>query len=253
MKFSIITVCFNAHETIQLCLDSVADQLDVNYQHIIVDGGSSDGTLDILRQYSRSSKYITWISEPDKGIYDAMNKGIKIANGDIVAILNADDFYSSPHTLKEVSKQFYKNSSSDIILTDIVFFSKKHFNIRNISAEWFTPKKLTYGWMPPHPGMFVKRNVYERVGCYDISYQIAADYEFCIRAFLKERTRYTVFKYTSVRMRQGGVSSSGLRSTITITQEIVRACKSNRIDPNYILLIFRLPIKFLLKFISRPN
>ena len=159
MKISIITVCFNSEETIVSTLNSVLSQTYDEIEHIIIDGGSTDRTLDILDQYNFKNKIV--VSESDDGIYDAMNKGIKIAQGDIITILNSDDIYQSSSTISEVMKDIIDNPEKDIFLGDVVFFNKNNFNkiFRYYSAKNFKSKLLLDGIMPPHPSSFIKKKI----------------------------------------------------------------------------------------------
>ena len=251
MKFSIITVCYNSEGTIEECLRSVEDQSYSDIEHIIVDGGSTDRTVDIIRNFSRGKNNIIWKSDEDEGIYDAMNIGIDMSSGDIISILNSDDKLASNEIISRVSRSFLQCRDIDAVLTGIEFVNEGNKRTRRVRANLFNPSRLAYGWMPPHPGMFLRRSVYSQVGKYAIDYRIAADYEFCVRAFLQHAVSFMVIDFISVQMRPGGVSTSGFGSTITITREIVRACRENNIVPNMPLLIFRLPIKWVLSVLRR--
>ena len=184
MKISIITVCFNSEETILTTLNSVISQTYNDIEHIIVDGGSKDRTLDIIKNYKHKNKIV--ISEPDSGIYDAMNKGIKLAKGEIITILNSDDIYQSPSAIALVMKDIKDNLDKDIFLGDVVFFNKNNFNkiFRHYSAKNFVKESLLNGMMPPHPSSFIKKKIYLKYGLYNKSLSIAADFEIFLRLLI---------------------------------------------------------------------
>ena len=251
MNFSVITVAYNSIETISKCCHSVATQNQSSVEHILVDGGSDDGTAEFLAQYAASNENVQLTSEPDDGIYNAMNKGLSQASGDIICILNSDDYFQHSEVLSSVYNLFDLHSECEAILTGIQFCNAEGRVLRKVDPKWFRPNRLSYGWMPPHPGIFLKRSVYDSIGGYKEDYKIAADYEFCIRAFLVKKIGYKAVSDTTVNMRLGGVSTNGLLSVVTITREIVRACRDNGIRPKIILLILRLPLKKLLQHCDR--
>ena len=248
MLISVVTVSLNSCSTLEKTIKSVLNQSYKSIEYIIIDGGSKDGTSKILDKYRNNISKI--ISEPDSGLYDAMNKGIKISSGDVVCILNSDDFYADSDILSYVSRAFSKNPATEAILTSVKHFKSDSTNpvfTRFIKAKWFKPKRLRYGWMPPHPGMFLKSDVYKRLGTYKQNYKIAADYEFFVRAFLANKTSYQIHDVCSVSMKEGGISQKNWESTKIITQEIVKACQENKIYTNSWLVMLRLPIKWVLK------
>ena len=251
MNFSVITVAYNSVETISQCCHSVATQNQPLVEHILIDGGSDDGTVEFLMQYAASNGNVKLTSEPDDGIYNAMNKGLSQASGDIICILNSDDYFQHSEVLSTVYNLFDLHSESEAILTGIQFFNAEGRILRKVDPKWFRPNRLSHGWMPPHPGMFLKRSVYDSIGGYREDFNIAADYEFCIRAFLVKKIEYKAVSDTTVNMRLGGVSTNGLFSVVTITREIVRACQYNGIRPNFIFLLLRLPLKKLLQYFDR--
>lgn len=244
MKISIITVCYNSEETIISTLNSVISQTYDDIEHIIIDGGSVDRTLDILEQYNFKNKVI--ISEPDEGIYDAMNKGIGLASGEIITILNSDDIYQSPSTISEVMKDVKNNLNKDIFLGDVVFFNKNNFNkiFRYYSAKNFKRKSLLEGIMPPHPSSFIKKKIYKKYGLYKKSLSIAADFEMFLRLFLVEKLNFFYTNKVIVRMRSGGKSGKNLKTYFTSTKEIVEAFKINNLKTKYLVVLARLPLKF---------
>lgn len=251
MNFSVITVSYNSVLTIAQCCHSVKIQDQPFVEHILIDGGSNDGTVEFLTQYASDNQNVKLISEPDNGIYNAMNKGLAQAAGDIICILNSDDYFHNLEVLSSVHRLFQMNPECDAILTSIQFFNAKGRAVRKVDPKWFQPHRLSHGWMPPHPGIFMKRSVYESIGGYRENYKIAADYEFCVRAFLVNRIKYNTFSNITVNMRLGGVSTNGLLSVVTITREILRACRDNGVRPRLFLLIFRLPLKKILQYFER--
>lgn len=231
MKVSIITVCYNSAAHVEDAIKSVASQDFPDIEHIIVDGGSTDGTLDILKKYD--SVVSKWISEPDKGIYDAMNKGLVMATGEVVGILNSDDFYSNNQIISTVVHAF-ESSDTDAVYGDLVFIDPVNLSrtVRTYSSAKWNPQKFAHGYMPAHPTFFVRRKYYELYGRFETDYQIAADYELLIRFLYVYKLRYTYLPVTMVKMRKGGVSSNGIKSNIILNREIIRACRKHGIRTN---------------------
>jgi len=251
VKVSIITVCFNSAETIADTLKSLASQSYKNIEHIIVDGGSSDRTLEVIE--ANRCEHTKVISEPDEGLYDAMNKGIKLATGDIVGILNSDDFFESDDVVAAVVGTFLQTPECDLVFGDVVFVDQDDLSkvTRYYGAQHFKPWKLRFGWMPPHPATFVRRSAYEAAGMYRLDMYISADYEMFVRWLLKAHLRWKCLDKVLVRMRSGGVSTSGVRSSITLNREIVRACRVNGIYTNLFFVLSKIPFK-LLELVRRP-
>ncbi|MBY6219389.1 glycosyltransferase family 2 protein [Marinobacter nauticus] len=252
MKVSVITVCYNSEKTIASTLDSIASQTHDNIEHVIVDGGSTDGTINIVKQKLRDGD--VFVSEPDEGLYDAMNKGVDLATGDIVGVLNSDDFYESDDAVATVVEMFRHTPEADLVFGDVVFVSPDNLNkvIRLYRAAHFRPWKLRFGWMPPHPATFVRKSAYERVGKYRLDMRIAADYDMFVRWLLVAGLKWQYLDRVLVRMRAGGVSTSGIRSSIRLNREIVRACRDNGIYTNLIFVLSKIPFK-LLELIRRPK
>lgn len=243
MKVSVITVCFNSASTIKKTLQSVADQDWPSIEHIVIDGGSTDGTLHILKDFNHVAKII---SEPDRGIYDAMNKGLMIASGEIICFLNADDHYASNSILSYVVNTMIE-SKVDALVGDVEFFSKNNLNyvVRHYRSDRFSPKRFEWGWMPAHPALFMVSKQVRRVGKFKTSYQIAGDFEFIIRFFYKQEIQYYYSPMILVRMQAGGKSNSGLQAKIILNFEILRACRENGINTNIFKILARYPLKFL--------
>ncbi|WP_203300272.1 glycosyltransferase family 2 protein [Marinobacter sediminum] len=252
MKVSIITVCFNSASTISDTLDSVQSQSYGDIEHVIVDGGSSDGTVELLE--SRRANLGALISEPDEGLYDAMNKGVLAATGDIIGVLNSDDIFESDDVVATVVDTFRESPDCDLVFGDVVFAEADDLSkvIRYYGAKHFRPWKLRFGWMPPHPATFVRRQAYDLAGPYRVDMKISADYEMFVRWLLKARLRWKYLSKVLVRMRSGGISTSGLRSSITLNREIVLACRENGIYTNLLMVLSKIPFK-LAELVRRPG
>ena len=244
MKISIITVCYNAEQTIEDTIKSVLSQDFYNLEYIIVDGASSDTTMDIIAKYKDNIHKI--ISEPDKGIYDAMNKGIQLATGDVIGILNADDFYINDHVVTRVAKEFQR-SDVGAVFADLVYVKPENLNKieRRYSSKVFTPVKFAYGWMPAHPTFFLQKRYYDQYGLYKTDYKIAADYELLIRMLYLNKVSYNYIPEVFIKMRLGGVSTNSLQSNLILNREILRACKENGIKTNLLKIYSKYPKKLL--------
>lgn len=223
----------NSEATIAHCMHSVFAQTTPPFEYIIIDGNSTDRTLDVIGEHTWSGVKV--ISEPDDGIYDAMNKGILLATGDVIGILNSDDFYVDPHVLEKVTALF-RESGADVLFADLVYVRPGNLDrvVRYYSGANFTPDKLAWGWMPPHPTIFVKRELYDRYGLFRTNYKIAADYEMTARLLGSYKVQYVYLPEVLVRMRTGGVSTKGLRSNWILNREILRACAENGINTNIV-------------------
>lgn len=242
MKISIITVSFNAVATIEDTIKSVLHQDYSDIEYIVIDGASTDGTLEVIKQYQNAISHV--ISEPDKGIYDAMNKGIKLATGDIIGIINSDDFYVNNNVISLVAKTF-KENKVDSIFADLTFVNPDNLNkvVRYYDSSQFHPKKFAYGWMPAHPTFFVKRSCYQQYGLYRTNYKIAADYELLTRFLYRHKISYYYLDKVLIKMRTGGVSTRNLKSNWILNKEIVQACSENGIKTN----IFKISFKYFKK------
>ncbi|ETX12588.1 glycosyl transferase [Marinomonas ushuaiensis DSM 15871] len=251
MKITIITVCFNSATTIRDTIESVKSQDYKNIEYIIVDGKSTDNTLDIINEYPEVVSVI--ISEKDNGLYDAMNKGIELATGDIIGILNSDDFYSYSTVLAEVSQTFRSNPEGDMVLGNVNFVTPDNLNkpVRFYSSYNFSPWKMRFGFMPAHPATFIKRSAYGKVGMYSLEYKIGADFNWFVRAFFLHKLRYAKLNKTLVTMREGGVSTAGISSYWLSSKEQVKALCSSGVRSNLLFILVRLPIKFFQKYFSK--
>jgi len=252
MKVSIITVCLNSEKTIRDTIASVLSQDFPNIEYIIIDGGSKDKTLSIVHEYEDRIGKI--INEPDEGLYDAMNKGINIASGEVIGILNSDDFFENDNIINVVVNAFEKNPTVDLVFGDLVYVRPDNLNqiVRYYSSLNFRSWKPRFGWIPPHPSTFMKRSVYEKFGVYNVSFKIAADYEFFVRVLQVHKLSFYQIPKVLVRMRVGGVSTSGFKSSYRLTQEIVKACKLNGIYTNLFFVLTKIPFK-LVELYKRPK
>jgi glycosyltransferase involved in cell wall biosynthesis len=243
---SIITVCLNSEETILDTIDSVLEQKYPNIEYIIIDGGSSDSTVDLIRSYEK--KIDKFVCEPDDGLYDAMNKGIEISTGDIVGVLNSDDFYIDNNVLSEVVTKF-SETNIDSIFANLVYVKSKNINkvIRFFDSGQFKPSLFSYGLMPAHPTFFVKRDIYERLGKYRTDLKNAADFDLMVRFLYQHNISYYYFDKVIVIMRLGGKSTS-LKSIWTNNIEILNVCKSNGIRTNILKILLRYAFKIYTLF-----
>lgn len=240
LKISIITVSYNSEKTISDTIKSVYNQDYDNIEYIIVDGNSSDNTTNIIKEFEpKFNGKIKWISESDKGIYDAMNKGLMMATGDIVGILNSDDFYTSNNVITTVANAF--NNKIDAIYADVHFINDNNPEkiSRYYSSKIFKRWLMRFGFMPAHPSFYIKRECLNKFGLYNTSYKIAADFEFLLRTIFigKIKTQYIAKDF--VTMRTGGASTSGINSHKQIMKEHIRAFKENNIFTNRLLLSMR--------------
>jgi len=244
MKFSIVTVCYNSAQTIEGTLCSVAAQTWPQIEHILVDGGSSDGTLAIIERYRQSLSKV--ISEPDHGIYDAMNKGVHAATGDVIGFLNADDVYAHANVLDDVAK-LMRQDHLDALFGDVAFFRPENptLAVRRYSSARFRPARIAWGWMPAHPALFLRHEVFHRVGPFRTDYRIAGDFEFIARAFWRQPLRYRHLPEVLVRMRTGGISTGGWRNTLVLNREVLRACRENGIPTSMLKIFSKYPAKLL--------
>lgn len=242
---SIITATYNSAETINDTIKSVLCQTNKDFEYIIVDGGSTDETIGIVKSYeSEFSGKLKWVSEKDKGIYDAMNKGIKMASGDIIGILNSDDYYTSDDILQTIADAF-KCQNVDAIYGDIHFIKDGVPDkcVRYYSSRLFSPFWLRFGFMPAHPSFYCKREVFDKSGLYRLDYNIGSDYEMMVRLFRKHKISSRYVPKDFVTMRTGGASNSNLQSRLTLIKEDVKACRDNGIYTNELFIC----LKFLYK------
>jgi len=235
MKISVITATWNSEATIGDTLASFASQDFKDTEYLIIDGASSDGTLDVVRAKGKRVDKI--ISESDKGIYDALNKGIGLATGDVIGFLHSDDVYAHPAVLTQVANTFIKNDV-DAVYGDLVYVSKSDPDkiIRKWTSGDFSREKFRNGWMPPHPTFYLKRSCYERFGGFDLSYRIAADYDSILRYMWKHKITAAYIPDVLVRMRVGGESNRSIKNIICKSKEDLRAMSANGLPVTQALL-----------------
>jgi len=250
VKVSIITPTFNSVHTIEDCIKSIQSQTYRNIEHIIIDGSSKDGTIDIIKKYEGEIAY--WISEPDRGIYDALNKGIRMAKGDIIGILHSDDLYTNDHVVATVVNCFLQNEV-DSCYGDLVYMGRDDVNkiVRYWKAGEFEKKKFEYGWMPPHPTFFARRKIYEQYGFYDLRMGTVADYELMLRFLYKHEISTSYIPKVLVKMRVGGKSNVSLKNRLIANLKDIESWKVNGLNLPLFLRFFK-PLRKLPQFFQRP-
>jgi glycosyltransferase involved in cell wall biosynthesis len=244
VKITIITVCYNSEKTIKETIESVLKQ-DYNYiEYIVIDGGSIDNTLGIINLYQNKIHKI--ISEPDNGIYDAINKGVELATGDIVGIINSDDVFYNNQVISRIANCFELNKNLDSVIGDIVFLNSKGKVHRQYKSTNWNPKKFRWGMMPPHPTFYCKKSIFVKLGYYRNDLKIAADYELMMRFLLVNNISFKYISMFFVKMSLGGTSTKNLRSKLLINKEVLNACRINNVNTN----ILKIYTKYLLKIIE---
>jgi glycosyltransferase involved in cell wall biosynthesis len=226
MKISVITAVYNNRDTIGQALDSALAQDHPNVELIVIDGGSTDGTLEVLQGYA--DRLAVLVSEPDRGIYDALNKGIERASGDVVGFLHSDDLFADAAVLSRIGTVF-ADTKVDAAYGDLLYVSKDDPSrvVRTWRADAFTPARLERGWMPPHPTLYVRHSVYDQHGVFDTSYRIAADYDFVLRFFGRTKGEIRYIPEVLVKMRVGGASNRSLGNIVRKSSEDWRALRKN--------------------------
>jgi glycosyltransferase involved in cell wall biosynthesis len=241
---SIVTVSFNSEKTIERTLKSVAAQTYKNVEHIVIDGASKDGTVALISRHLGAIAYFR--SEPDAGLYDALNKGLQIAKGDIIGLMHSDDVYADDGVLFEIAAQF-ERGGVDGVYGDAAFFRSysPEKTVRLYSSAKFSPARLSWGWMPAHTTLYLRSAVYKRLGLFKTDYAIAADFDFICRVFLQPDLRICYVPKVLVKMQTGGTSTSGLMATIRLNREVLRACWENGLPTNIFKILSKYPAKFL--------
>jgi glycosyltransferase len=249
MKVSIITISYNSAETIEDTIKSVVSQDYQNIEYIIIDGASKDATLSIVDKYK--DKIAKVVSEKDKGIYDAMNKGVQNATGDIIGILNSDDYYYDTTVISEVVRLF-EQEKTDGLYADLVYVDREDSDkiIRYWKSGAYKSGKFLKGWMPPHPTFFVKKEVYQNFGLYNTELRSAADYEFMLRVIHKYGISLTYMPRILTKMRVGGMSNVSLKNRWRANMEDRRAWKMNGVKPRWYTLTVK-PLSKLLQFLNK--
>ena len=244
MKITIVTTTYNSADTVRHTFESVLAQTHKDIEYWVIDGGSEDDTLGLIKEYEPLfDGRMKWISEPDNGLYDALNKGISRATGDVVGILNSDDFYTSPTVLEQVAAGF--SDDVDAVYGDIHFVRPSDLGkcVRYYSSKLFRPWALRFGFMPAHPSFYVRREVYERCGGYALDYKLAADYDMMVRLFYKEKIRYRYLSVDMVTMRTGGMSTKNVRNRLLLTKEDVKACRRYGLYSNFLMCSCKYAVK----------
>lgn len=248
MKISVITATYNSAATVADTLRSVASQSHPDIEHVIVDGLSSDNTLSIVHQFPHVA---VCRSEKDKGIYDAMNKGLGLVTGDIVAILNSDDYYQDEQVLAKVAAAF-DDAEVMVVYGDLIYVDP--VNTSKITRYWkagrFTLSSFRLGWMPPHPAFFVRKSVYDQLGTFNDSLRCSADYEMILRILLKHRMKARYIPETLVSMREGGMSNASFKHRVNANREDRRAWELNGLKP-YFFTVYLKPIRKIFQFIRK--
>ena len=234
MKISIITITFNSAKTLQRALDSVQSQSYGSIEHVIVDGASTDGTRAMIETYAAKYPNVRWISEKDDGIYNAINKGIRMATGDIIGFLHSDDIFNSSDSIEQIAAAF-ETGNVDVVYGDLQYCRAGKV-VRKWNSNSFNPRSLKYGWMPPHPTVYVRREVYEQVGPYDEWFRISADYDMMLRIF---KSNYTTHYIPSilVSMETGGASNKDTRARLSKTQEDYLVLKKNHVGAGLLTVL----------------
>jgi glycosyltransferase involved in cell wall biosynthesis len=244
VRVSIITACYNSLATIGDALNSVSSQRHGDIEHIIVDGGSTDGTLDVVAAPRRSVAKI--ILGPDKGIYDALNKGIAASTGEIIGFLHSDDVFAADDVIQSVAEEMSARSLG-ALYGDVAFVRGNDLQrvVRLYSSRRFRPSRIAWGWMPAHPALYVSRALFQQFGVFRTDYAIAGDFELVARLFARPTFRYAYLPKVLVKMRTGGISTRSWRSTVTLNREVLRACRENGINTNYFKILSKYPAKAL--------
>lgn len=251
MKITIITVCFNAASTIKDALVSVASQNNVNVEHIIIDGASTDGTLDIVRAHESVT---TLISETDKGIYDAMNKGIALATGDLVGILNADDFYLNENVLASVANVFL-DDTIEACYGDLVYVDQNNTSkvIRYWKSKAYKDGLFKTGWVPAHPTFFVRRSVYNRLSRFNLKYKLASDFELLFRYIEQNKIKTAYLPKVLVKMRLGGATNKNIKNIYNQNKEIITILRNHYPNLSFVRLVFNKVVNRLSQLFIHPD
>ena len=230
MKVSIITATYNSATTIAACMDSVLNQSYTDIEYIIMDGGSEDDTVKIITEAAKLNPNVIFKSEPDKGIYDALNKGIARATGTIIGFVHSDDFLADTDVISSIVETF-KTEHADGVYGNLhyVAFDNTDKIIRNWISKPYKKKLLKKGWMPAHPSLFLKKEIYDTYGLFNMNYKIAADYDFILRVFQQKNLKFSYLEKTIIKMRVGGASNKSLKNIVQKTKEDFKAIKHNKI------------------------
>jgi glycosyltransferase involved in cell wall biosynthesis len=245
LKISLITVTYNAQKTLERCIESVITQNYKSIEHIIIDGASTDGTLQIISKHNQHINI--FVSEPDGGIYDAMNKGIKLATGNIIGILNADDFFATPDILSNVAKAFAEQQT-DVLYGDLNYINAKGAIVRKWKSGEYRHGLFNWGWMPPHPTFYCQRSLFERYGFYKLEFGTAADYELMLRFIHANKASAYYLNKVMVNMVLGGVSNKNYRNRLAAWGNDYNAMRNNSVTIPRMCVIFK-PLRKIFQYI----
>lgn len=250
MNVSIITVVYNGAETIRDCIDSVLNQTHPHLEYIVIDGGSTDGTADIVRSYG--AKIARFVSEPDQGIYDAMNKGIRLATGEIIGLLNADDLYRHKNVVSHIVATL-NQTGTDAVYSDMIYVDRQDTSriLRYWPAGSYQKGSFLWGWMPGHLSLFIRRRVYEQYGLFTMALRSAADYELMLRFIHRHQISLSYLNELTIVMRVGGVSNQSWSHRLRANREDQEAWRLNGIKP-YFFTLWLKPLRKLSQFIRKP-
>jgi glycosyltransferase involved in cell wall biosynthesis len=239
---SIITVCYNSEKYIRYAIESVLNQTYENIEYIIVDGSSTDNTLDIIKEYEpKFNERMHWISEPDNGLYYAMNKGIAMATGDVIGILNSDDIYYDDKVIEDIVQHIYSENADSIYGNLIMVYpNNTHKIMRTCISSVFKPNSFRKGWHPPHPSFFVKKKVYDTFGAFDTSMELAADFEFMLRILEKHKISTMYYDRMIIKMRWGGKSTGSVKRIVHSGIEVIKAFKKNDISVSILCPFYKI-------------
>jgi len=238
LRVSIITVVHNNRATMEDCVENVLSQSYKEIEYIVVDGGSNDGTIDVIQAYRERISH--WVSEPDQGIYDAMNKGIRMATGEVIGFLHSSDVYAHPKVIEEVV-QVFEDSNVSSVYGDLQYVDKENLNrvIRNWKSSPYRHGKFKLGWMPPHPTFFVRKEIYEKYGYFNTHFRIAGDYELMLRFLERYRISAAYIPEVLVKMRWGGISNGGVKNILIKSYEDYRAWGMNDLNGRVHTILFK--------------
>ena len=240
MKFSIVTSTYNSAKTLRDTFESVLNQTYKDYEYWVIDGVSKDDTIAIIKEYEpKFEGRMKWISERDKGIYDAMNKGFMKSTGDVLMLINSDDLFARADALQMVATKFEENPDADCIYADLYYVSQD--NVQNIVRVWKTGTQKTFskGWLPAHPTFYAKKTVYDKYGYFNLSYKLAADFELMLRFVEKYHIKLTYLDECLVRMRLGGATSKNLKNIYLQNKECYKAFKDNGLKCSPFYIVYR--------------
>ena len=249
MKVSIITITYNSESTIKDTIESVINQTYKNIEYVVIDGNSTDNTTSIIKSYG--DKISTFISEKDNGLYDALNKGISLATGDVIGILHSDDFYTNNHVINQIVSTF-NNSGAEGVYADLYYVNKNNTN--HIHRKWkagnYKEGIFLNGWMPPHPTFFAKRIIYEKFGSFYLTLTSAADYELMLRFIHKQKIKLAYLPEFIIKMRVGGKSNASLKNRIRANKEDRLAWKLNNVKP-YFYTLYLKPLRKIIQLFKK--